>query len=70
MRMYIIQKLIDNKQFKWALDAAEKEIFLAAYHETRNNQSAAAELLGVSRGTFISRLKEWQVLPKGEFGNE
>lgn len=63
MTMNNVQRLINNKQFKWALDAAEKEIYLAAYTSTGRNQKRAAELLGVSRGTFITRLKEWGILP-------
>lgn len=61
-----IQKLLSNKLFKQALDAAEQEIFLAAYSEAGCNESLTAKLLGLSRGTIRERLKRWNVtkLPK------
>lgn len=62
-----IQKLLDNKQFKQALESAEREIYLAAYEATGRNQSVAAKLLGVSRGTFRTKLKSWGVKMPREF---
>ena len=52
-------RLLNTKQFKEALDTAEKEIYLAAYKYTGENQVRTAKLLEVARGTLISRLKEW-----------
>jgi DNA-binding protein Fis len=57
--MHIINKLLNNKQFKQALDEAEKEIYLAALKHAGNNQVQTAKLLGVARGTLIKRLKRW-----------
>lgn len=54
-----IIRLINNKQFKTALQRAEEEIYRAAYQYTGYNQVAAAKLLGVARGTFRKRLQEW-----------
>lgn len=54
-------RLLNNKQFKQALESAEREIYLLAYEYTRNNQLATSKLLGVSRGTLISKLKLWKV---------
>lgn len=49
--------LLNNKLFKQALEDAEKEIFLQALAYCKNNQSKTARLLGVARGTLISKLK-------------
>lgn len=57
--MHEIRRLLNTKQFAAALQRAEAVIYQAAYHHTGYNQSVAAKLLGVSRGTFRSRLKEW-----------
>lgn len=57
--MHIINKLLNNKQFADALNAAEKEIYLAALKYAKNNQVQAAKLLGIARGTLIRRLKQW-----------
>lgn len=62
-KMNTLLKLLNTLQFKEALENAEKEIYLAAYTHVKNNQSEAAKLLGVARGTFIRRLKEWKMLP-------
>ncbi len=56
-----INNLLNTKQFKEALSEAEKEVYTAAYKYTGGNQSLTAKLLGVSRGTFISRMKKWQL---------
>ncbi len=50
--------LLNNKMFKRALEAAEKEVYFKAFEYTNYNQSATAELLGISRGTFISKMKQ------------
>ena len=57
MAVNSIFKLINNKQFKCALLEAEKTIYLAAYAHTSQNQAATARLLGVARGTAITKLK-------------
>lgn len=48
--------------FKNALKESERDIYLKAYKYTSFNQSATAKLLGVSRTTLISKLKEWDKL--------
>ena len=45
------------KNFKEALKKAEKGVYLAAYKFTGGNQSSTARLLGVSRGTAISKIR-------------
>ena len=50
-----ITRLLNTNQFKEALELAEKEIYTAAYRHTGGNQSRAAKLLGVARGTLISK---------------
>lgn len=56
-----ITYMINNKLFKQALSSVEKEIYMAAYKYTGENQSETARLLGVARGTLISKLKAWRV---------
>ena len=58
-----LRYLLNNKLFKEALDSAEKEIYSAAYEYTGHNQVKTAKLLGVARGTLISRLKKWKLAP-------
>lgn len=53
--------LLNTLQYAKALNSAEKEIYLAAYKYTGGNQSRTAKLLGVARGTLISKLKAWGV---------
>ncbi len=55
--MRIIQRLINNGQFEQALRYAEELIYQKAYEHSGNNQSLTARLLGVSRGTVITKLK-------------
>jgi len=57
--MHNIQKLINAKQFRQALIEAEKHIYLAAHEHSGRNQSATARLLGVARGTVISKLSRF-----------
>jgi len=52
-------QLINTKQFALALEAAEKEVYLAAYKYAGGNQSLSARLLGVARGTLISKMKKF-----------
>lgn len=54
-----VSYLLNNKMFKQALERAEQDIYNAALLHTIHNESAAARLLGVSRGTLRSRLKKW-----------
>ncbi len=63
------QQLLNNKQFKQALEAAEREIYLEAYEATGRNQVVTARLLGVSRGTFRTKLKQWGVKMRSEYLN-
>lgn len=54
-----VTQLLNGLNFKDALVSAEKEVYLAAYQFAGGNQSKAAKLLGVSRGTLISKAKEF-----------
>lgn len=45
--------------FSQALEKAEKDIYMRAYQYHKQNQSATARSLGVARGTFITKMKEW-----------
>ena len=51
--------LLNTLQFKEALENAEKEVYLAAYKYAGGNQSRTAKLLGVARGTLISKVKQF-----------
>ncbi len=57
--MNAYRQLLNTRQFKSALAHAEQEVYIEAYKYTDFNQSATARLLGISRTTLISRLKEW-----------
>lgn len=48
--------------FRQALKAAEKNIYIQAFRHCNYNQSKAAKELGVSRGTFRTKMKEWGIL--------
>lgn len=52
-------KLLNNKKFKEALEAAEKEAYMEAFKYCRFNQVKTAKLLEVSRGTFRTKLKSF-----------
>ena len=41
------------------LEVVEPQIFAAVMRHTRNNQSEAARILGVSRGTLRTKLKRY-----------
>ena len=45
--------------FKKALEKAERDIYVQAYKYYNYNQTAAAKALGVARGTFRSKMKQW-----------
>ena len=49
--------------YKQRLEDAEKTIYEEAFKVARYNQSKAAKLLGVSRGTFRTKMKLY-------FGNQ
>lgn len=49
-------QLLNKKQFKEALDEAEKEVYIKAIEYSKGNKSEAARLLQVSRGTFMKKL--------------
>lgn len=55
-----ITNLINNKKFREALATAEEEIYKAAYIYSGHNQSETARLLGVARGTVITKLKSFR----------
>jgi len=52
-------QLLNTKQFKQALEHAEREIYLKAHGYTGFNQAATARLLGVARGTVITKLRQF-----------
>lgn len=54
-----IIQLLNTLQFKAALEESEKEVYLAAYKFAGGNQSRTAKLLGVARGTLISKVKQF-----------
>lgn len=56
-----VLQLLNTLQFEQALEAAEKEIYLAAYKYAGGNQSATAKLLGVARGTLISKVRQYNL---------
>jgi len=56
-----MKQLLNTLQFKKALESAEKEIYLAAYKYAGGNQSLSARLLGVARGTLISKMRKFTV---------
>lgn len=47
------------KDYKLALEEAEKEIYLEAFKASRFNQSKTALWLGVSRGTLRKKLTKY-----------
>jgi DNA-binding protein Fis len=53
------KKAID---FSAALEKAERDIYVKAYKYHKLNQSATAKSLGVARGTFLTKMKKWQLL--------
>ena len=53
---------INTKQFKLALEFAEKEAYIKAYTYNNMNQSKTAHSLGVSRSTVIYKLKQFKLL--------
>lgn len=59
--------LLNGKQFKEALHTAEKEVYLKAYQYSGYNQAATAKLVGVSRGTARTKLKEYLIEPENQF---
>lgn len=58
-KMNKIIQLLNTQQYKDALKSVEKEIYLSAYNFTGGNQAATARLLGVARGTFLTKMKHW-----------
>lgn len=59
--MIEIIQLLNTLQFKEALENAEKEVYLAAYKYAGGNQSRTAKLLGVARGTLISKVRKFNL---------
>lgn len=63
-----VLQLLNKSHFKEALTTAEKEVYLAAYKHANGNQSKAAKLLGVSRGTMIRKANEYGLIRTAEAG--
>jgi DNA-binding NtrC family response regulator len=57
--MKTVNRMMNLKQFKEALWEAERLIYRTAYEHAKCNQSEAARTLGVSRTTFINKMKEY-----------
>lgn len=47
--------------FAVALEKAERDIYVKAYKYHKQNQTKAALSLGVSRGTFITKMRKWEL---------
>lgn len=58
--MKYVQYLLNTHQFKQALQQSEKEIVLQCLKHCNYNETRAAKLLGVARGTLRSKLKQYQ----------
>lgn len=56
-----ISIIISSSHLDTALKQADCEVYKLAYEVSGRNQSKAAKLLGVSRGTFITKLKEYKL---------
>lgn len=50
------KKIID---FSKALEKAERDIYVKAYKYNKKNQTLTAKSLGVARGTFLTKMKNW-----------
>ncbi len=61
-RMNNLDMLMQQKMYKVALCESEKHIYQTAYKESGHNQAKTARLLGVARGTLISKLKNWRLI--------
>jgi len=48
--------------FKEKVGNREKELILQALKQCNNNRSAAIKMLGICRGTFYKKLKEFELL--------
>lgn len=57
--MSVLNIHVQTKSFSTALADAERVIYRDAYREVRYNQLQAAKLLGVSRGTFRTKMKHY-----------
>lgn len=50
---------VNTGHYEEALEEAERYIYMSAFHSTKYNQSKAAIALGVSRGTFRTKLNKY-----------
>lgn len=50
---------VNTGEYEKALEEAERYIYMSAFHSTKYNQSKAAIALGVSRGTFRTKLNKF-----------
>lgn len=59
MNMNTILLEVGKKNYKEALQLAEQYIYVEAYKDSGYNQSKAAKLIGVSRGTYRTKLAKF-----------
>lgn len=52
--------------YDFFLDEIEEPLLVVVMKNTRNNQSEAARILGLSRGTLRSKLKKFGMLEEGD----
>lgn len=50
------RKIVD---FAAELEKAERDIYVKAYKYHKQNQTLSAKSLGVARGTFLTKMKQW-----------
>jgi DNA-binding protein Fis len=55
-------RLLNTKQFREALLTAERNVYEKAWEHASRNQSRVASLVGVARGTAITKLKQYGLI--------
>jgi len=58
--MITVTRLLNKHDFKGALELAEQEIILSALRYTGGNKRRCAQLLGLSRGTLYTKLRNFE----------
>ena len=57
----------NERDYRTALAATEKEVILKALELTSGNKSKAASILGMSRSNFYEKLKKLNIIPNHQF---